>query len=80
MFEAARAVMSLPHGTVKLTNFSIRKQDNYGSNWETVTLCFSESFESLLVGLQNALWQPGGVPEEHRSNSLSVDAVILKLD
>ena len=29
------------------THFSIRKQDNYGSNWETVTLCFSESFESL---------------------------------
>ena len=30
------------------------------SNWETVTLCFSESFESLSAGLQNALWQLGG--------------------
>ena len=40
----------------------------------------SESFESLLVGLQNALWQPGGVPEEHRINSLSVDAVISGLE
>ena len=25
------------------------------SNWETGTVCFSESFESLSVGLQNAL-------------------------
>ena len=25
------------------------------SNWETVTICFSESFESLSEGLQNAL-------------------------
>ena len=41
------------------------------SNWETVTLCFSESFESLSAGLQNALWQLGGAPEEHRTDSLS---------
>jgi hypothetical protein len=26
------------------------------SNWEAVTLCYSESFESLSEGLQNALW------------------------
>ena len=26
------------------------------SNWESVTICFSESFESLSEGLQNALW------------------------
>ena len=41
------------------------------SNWETVTLCFSESFESLSAGLQNALWQLGGVPVEHRTDRLS---------
>ena len=41
------------------------------SNWETVTVCFSESFESLSAGLQNALWQLGGVPREHRTDSLS---------
>ena len=48
------------------------------SNWETVTLCFSESFESLSAGLQNALWQLGGAPEEHRTDSLSAAVNNLK--
>ncbi|MGY3695907.1 hypothetical protein ACVIGA_005987 [Bradyrhizobium sp. USDA 3240] len=30
-----------------------------------------ESFVALAVGLQNALWALGGVPREHRSDSLS---------
>src|SRR6202142_862531 len=30
-----------------------------------------ESFTALAVGLQNALWALGGVPREHRSDSLS---------
>lgn len=30
------------------------------SNWEAGTICFSESFESLSQGLQNALWELGG--------------------
>jgi hypothetical protein len=30
-----------------------------------------ESFEALAAGLQNALWQLGGVPLEHRTDSLS---------
>lgn len=42
------------------------------SNWETVTICFSESFESLSDGLQNALWELGGVPERHRSDRMSL--------
>ena len=29
------------------------------SNWEATTLCFSESFESLSLGLQNELWELG---------------------
>lgn len=41
------------------------------SNWETGTICFSESFESLSEGLQNALWELGGVPEGHRTDRLS---------
>ena len=41
------------------------------SNWETGTVCFSESFESLSVGLQNALWQLGGVPKFHRTDNLT---------
>jgi len=41
------------------------------SNWETGTICFSESFESLSEGLQNALWELGGVPAKHRTDRLS---------
>jgi hypothetical protein len=41
------------------------------SNWETGTICFSESFESLSDGLQNALWELGGVPEGHQTDRLS---------
>jgi hypothetical protein len=41
------------------------------SNWETGTICFSESFESLSEGLQNALWELGGVPEKHRTDCLT---------
>jgi hypothetical protein len=41
------------------------------SNWETGTICYSESFESLSEGLQNALWELGAVAAEHRTDSLS---------
>jgi hypothetical protein len=41
------------------------------SNWEHATVCYSESFESLSDGLQNALWELGGVPAAHRTDSLS---------
>jgi hypothetical protein len=41
------------------------------SNWETGQICFSESFESLSTGLQNALWELGAIPKQHRTDSLS---------
>lgn len=41
------------------------------SNWETVTICYSESLESLSEGWQNAIWELGAVPEGHRTDSLS---------
>lgn len=42
------------------------------SGWRHVEVVLSgESFEALASGLQNALWQLGGVPEEHRTDSLS---------
>ncbi|MGH9833024.1 MAG: IS21 family transposase [Blastocatellia bacterium] len=41
------------------------------SNWEWGMVCASESWEALCEGLQNALWELGGVPEEHRTDSLS---------
>lgn len=41
------------------------------SNWETGTVCFSESFESLSQGIQNALWELGGVPMNHQTDCLA---------
>lgn len=41
------------------------------SNWESGTICFSESYESLSEGLQNALWELGSVPRDHRTDRLS---------
>ncbi len=40
------------------------------SNWEDGTVCFSESFESLSTGLQNAFWKLGGVAKYHRTDNL----------
>lgn len=48
------------------------------SNWESVMVCFSESFESLSAGLQNAIWEVGAVPEEHRTDSLTAAVNNLK--
>lgn len=41
------------------------------SNWEDVSICYSESFESLSTGLQKALWELGGVPKRHRTDRMS---------
>jgi ribosomal protein S21 len=41
------------------------------SNWEWGMVCASESWESLAEGIQNALWELGGVPIEHRTDSLT---------
>jgi hypothetical protein len=41
------------------------------SNWETGTICFSESFESLCEGFQNAIWELGKVPQRHRTDRMS---------
>jgi hypothetical protein len=41
------------------------------SNWEAGTVCYSESFESLCEGLQNAVWKLGKVPHRHRTDRLS---------
>jgi len=41
------------------------------SNVESVSLCFSESFEALSAGIQKAFWEFGGVPKRHRTDSLS---------
>lgn len=48
------------------------------SNQEAVTVCFSETFESLAEGIETALWRLGGVPEEHRTDNLS--AAVRRID
>ena len=42
------------------------------SNWEHVTLCFSESFATLSEGFQNAVWALGGVPWQHRTDCMTL--------
>jgi len=41
------------------------------SNWQAGRICFSESFESLSLGIQDALWKLGGVPFLHRTDNLT---------
>ncbi len=41
------------------------------SRWETVSICFSESFESLQAGYEAAAWELGAVASEHRTDNLS---------
>lgn len=48
------------------------------SNVEAVRICFSETYESLVEGLEACLWQVGGVPRQHRTDHLG--AAIHPLD
>lgn len=41
------------------------------SNWETGRVCFSESFEALSAGLQDALWELGGTTACHRTDRMA---------
>jgi hypothetical protein len=41
------------------------------SKWRWVGLAFSETFEALVLGIQDALWDLGGVPRVWRSDNLS---------
>ena len=42
------------------------------SNWEHVSICYSESFESLSAGFQNAIWTLGSVPHQHRTDRMTL--------
>lgn len=48
------------------------------SNVEAVSICFAETFEALAEGIERAMWQFGGVPEQHRTDHLS--AAVRRLD
>lgn len=41
------------------------------SKWRWIGLAFSETFEAMLRGLQDALWELGGAPAVWRSDNLS---------
>jgi hypothetical protein len=41
------------------------------SNWETGTVCYTECFESLSFGFQNAIWKSGGVTKCHQTDKLT---------
>jgi hypothetical protein len=58
------AGVALPH---RLYQFAFAH-----SGWRHARLVLGgESFQALSAGLQEALWMAGGVPEEHRTDSLS---------
>lgn len=50
------------------------------SNWQHIHLCYSESFQALSTGLQDALHLIGGVPRRVRSDSLSAAVNNLSSD
>lgn len=41
------------------------------SGWETFMICSSESFDTLSLGFEKAVWELGGVLPEHRTDNLS---------
>ncbi len=41
------------------------------SRWESVSLCFSESFDTLVLGYEKAVWELGCVAPEHRTDNLT---------
>jgi len=41
------------------------------SRWESIYLCFSESFDTLVLGYEKAVWELGWVAGEHRTDNLT---------
>lgn len=48
------------------------------SGWRWIGLAFGETFEALVEGVQQAIWELGGVPEVLRSDNLSAATHELK--
>ena len=48
------------------------------SGWRYAEVCFGETFEALVQGLQGALWELGGVPRVVRTDNLSAATHDLK--
>ena len=41
------------------------------SHWESIYLCFSETFDNLTYGYEKAVWELGFVAPEHRTDNLT---------
>jgi transposase len=41
------------------------------SRWESIYLSFSESFDTLVLGYEKAVWELGCAPKEHRTDNLT---------
>ena len=41
------------------------------SHWESIFICFSETFDNLAYGFEKAVWELGYVAPEHRTDNLS---------
>lgn len=41
------------------------------SRWETISICYTESYETLTAGYELAAWELGAVAPEHRTDNLS---------
>jgi hypothetical protein len=48
------------------------------SRWEDVRICFTESFETLTEGYEQAVWKLGKVAPEHRTDNQSAVATVMK--
>lgn len=48
------------------------------SNWESVMVCATETFDNLAQGFQKAMWELNGAPTSHRTDRLSAAVKNLK--
>src|ERR1700738_61382 len=69
--------LGIPLGGVPFPHLVFHMVLSY-SNIEAIQVCFSESFEALVEGIETCLWSIGGVPQRHRTDHLS--AAIRPLD
>lgn len=49
------------------------------SRWEYVEICYSETFDSLVHGFENAAWKLGYVAADHRTDNLSAATKIFNI-
>ena len=48
------------------------------SKWEDASICFTESFDSLTAGYEQAVWKLGKQAPEHRTDNQSAVSTTIK--